>query len=143
MTPFVFKDKLYRVESIDKFTPVMNTGIKEKDTYAVIRDLENGNIISKLGQGCYFFDAFVDNDTAYVIGTENSKETYWLGGDTLIIFESADLINWKSRILIQKEGWLFFNHGLTKNENESTKWITTSTSSQACSANPAHPLSRA
>lgn len=40
-----------------------------------------------------------------------------LCGDTIILYESTDLINWASRNLISRDGWQFFNSALTKGED--------------------------
>ena len=112
MTPFVFNGKLYRVESVDEYHCAKPEAIKS--SYAVIRDVKTGKIVSKLGKGNYFFDAFVDNKKVYVFGTLNNSIYGWYGGDTVNVFESEDLIVWKERPLFQKKDWLFFNHSITK-----------------------------
>ncbi len=57
----------------------------------------------------------MENGTAYVLGTKS--ENGMLCGDTIVIYESKDLINWSSRPLISRDGWQFFNSSLTKGEN--------------------------
>ena len=116
MTPFVFNGKLYRLESVDKYHCAKPNETRHL-SHAIIREVESGKVISKLGVGHYFFDAFVDNGKVYVLATLNNSKYGWFGGDTVVIFESADLINWEDRVLIHKKGWLFFNHSVTKDEN--------------------------
>ncbi len=50
-----------------------------------------------------------------VLGTKS--KIGMLCGDTIILYESKDLIKWSSRTLISRNGWQFFNSALTKGEN--------------------------
>ena len=115
-TPFLFGGKLYRVESKDDkhCTSPLET---RKHSYARILDVESGEIISKFGFGHYFFDAYVEGDKVYVFGTLNNAFDGWMGGDTVTVFESTDLVNWTEREFFKKEGWIFYNHSVTKDED--------------------------
>lgn len=115
MTPFVFRGKLYRLESVDPFHCTRPQESRHL-SHAIIRDVESGNIISKLGIGDYFFDAFVDGEKVYVFGTLNNSIYGWFGGDTINVYESTDLLHWEKRVLFQKKDWLFFNHSITKDD---------------------------
>jgi len=84
-------------------------------TSAVIRDRETGEIVSRFGEGCYYFSFYQENDTAYVLGTKSDNGM--LCGSSIMLYESKDLINWSSRPLISCDGWQFFNSSLTKGEN--------------------------
>jgi len=108
MTPFVYNGKLMRMELKDRsFGTDSNV-----PTVAIIRDCESGEVISEFGAGCYYFSAYTENDKIYVLGTLSKKPE--LSGDTIMIFESSDLINWKSRVLLTNPGWKYFNTALTK-----------------------------
>ena len=117
MTPFVFKNRLYRLESVDQHH-CAKPELTRNESHAIIRDIETGKIISKFAEGHYFFDAFVDGEKVYVFGTLNNSIYGWFGGDTVNIFESTDLIHWDKRMFLYKKDWLFFNHSIVKNENE-------------------------
>ncbi len=108
MTPFVFKGSLMRLELKDasKGTDVSNVSI------AVIRDCKSGRIISEFGAGCYYFSAYTENDKLYVLCVDSVYPQ--LSGDTIRIFESDDLVNWTSRVLLHNPGWRYYNTALTK-----------------------------
>ncbi len=108
MTPFVHDRKLYRLELEDRSFATDSS----VPTSAVIRDCESGKIISRFGEGCYYFSAYTENDTVYVLGVKSKRPEFC--GDTVMIFESRDLINWAERELISNKGWKFFNTALTK-----------------------------
>jgi len=116
MTPFVFQGTLYRLESVDTYHCARPAETRHL-SHAIIRNTETGEIISRFAYGYYFFDAFVDHETVYVLGTLNNSIYGWFGGDTVSIFESTDLLHWDKRILFQKKDWLFFNHSIAKDEN--------------------------
>ncbi|MBQ6421520.1 MAG: hypothetical protein IJK02_10640 [Clostridia bacterium] len=103
-TPFVFGGRLYRLELED---PTRGTD-PAFPACALIRDRETGEVLSRFGQGCYYYSLYQENGTVFVIGTLRAA------GDTLILFESRDLVNWQSRELLKAPGWRFFNTSLTK-----------------------------
>ena len=117
MTPFVFGGKLMRLESYAPAHCAEPTKENLAASCAMIRDVESGKIISKFGHGCYFFDAFVDGNKVMVLGTLSNSKYGWYGGDTVMMFESTDLLNWSQRVFFHKKGWLMFNHGLTKTDD--------------------------
>lgn len=104
MTPFVWKGRLMRMELFD---PSMGTNCN-LTVGALIRDVETGEVISTVGAGGYFFSAYVEDETVYVLGRQRNK------GDTIWIHKSTDLKNWESRILFTREGWCYYNTALTK-----------------------------
>ena len=112
MTPFVFHEKLMRLELID-----VTRGLNpfDENIYACIRDVASGKIISRFGHGCYYFSGYSENDVFYVLGTKCRLPDFC--GDTIIVFESKDLLHWTSRELIRKEGWNFFNTSLCKGKD--------------------------
>lgn len=112
MTPFVFNSRLMRLELVDD-TRGLNP--YDENISAVIRDVETGKIISSFGHGCYYFSGYTEDNTVYVLGTKSILPEY--SGDTIILFESSDLINWKSRELIKNPGWKYYNTSLCKGDN--------------------------
>lgn len=107
-SPFVFNDRLYRLELFD---PSHGTD-SSIPTLALIRDRETGEILSRFGQGCYYYSLYQEDDTVYVIGTKSNYPK--LCGDTLILYESRDLHHWSERELVSNPGWQLFNTSMTK-----------------------------
>lgn len=112
MTPFVFKDKLMRLELVDSTKGTDATHISK----AVIRDCESGSILSEFGYGSYYFSAYTENDRVYVLCVDSIAPG--LSGDTVRVFESTDLINWSDRVLLTNKGWRFFNTSLTHGDGK-------------------------
>ena len=104
MTPFVWKGRLMRMELWDDSKGTDNSA----PSFASIRDVQTGKIISNVGHGGYFFSAYVEDDTVYVLCVGRKQK------DTIYIHKSTDLIQWESRILLQRPGWNYFNTALTK-----------------------------
>ena len=110
-TPFVWNNRLMRLELDD----ATNAVYPDYKTSAVIRDRETGEIISRFGEGCYYFSFYQENGTAYVLGTKS--ENGMLCRDTILIYESKDLKNWACRPLVTRDGWLlvmFNNSGIER-----------------------------
>ena len=113
MTPFVFNGKLMRMELLDNSRGL---GDDLDNIYAIIRDVQSGEIISRFAHGCYYPAAYIEGDTVYVTAVKSHDATH-LYGDTVMIFESRDLINWQSRVLFKLDGWRLFNTGLAKGDD--------------------------
>lgn len=109
MTPFVWKERLYRLELVDP-----SKGWRADEAKAAIRDVETGEFISVLADDSYFHSACVDGDTVYVTGVDKVRR------DTIRLYESRDLINWESRDLLTNPGWIYFNSQLVHAEGEWT-----------------------
>lgn len=107
-SPFVWNGKAMRLELED----ASKRTSPNAHTHAIIRERESGKVISRFGEGCYYYSLYVENETAYVLGTKSEYPK--LSGSEIIIFESRDLINWESRTLISNPGWSYFNTSLTK-----------------------------
>lgn len=116
MSPFVFKGRLYRVESKNQ-KGCTDPKEERKHSFARIRDVEKDIILSEFAKGRYFFSAFSDGDRVFVLGTLNNSHDGRMGGDTVKVFESTDLVNWSERVLFKKEGWIFYNHAVVKTED--------------------------
>lgn len=106
---FVFHDRVYRLELQDASHGIDSSSCT---ILALIRDRETGEIISRFGRGCYYYSLYQENDTVYVIGTKYTPPHF--SGDTLMIYESRDLITWNCRELLTQPGWKLFNTSLTK-----------------------------
>jgi alpha-L-fucosidase len=99
-TPFVFKDKLYRLEWF------------RNGSVLRIMDHDSGAELSRFGPKHRFPCAFVEGDTVYVFGT---KETHGWTGDTLTLFRSKDLKNWDEQLIFKHpQGKTFCNTSVCK-----------------------------
>lgn len=107
-TPFVFSGRLYRLELCDP-THGLDSSVP---IFALIRDRETGEILSRFGEGCYYYSLYTENGIVYVIGTVRMPGKFC--GDTFRLFESRDLINWSARELLSYPGWEYYNTSLTK-----------------------------
>ena len=112
MTPFVHKGRLMRMELHD---PTGGTDFGYESP-ALIRDVETGKVISYVGENCYYYSAYVEGDTVYVLGTERleTKPGEWSTTDTIYAYVSSDLVNWEKRVLLKRPGWGLLNTALTK-----------------------------
>ena len=104
MTPFVWKNKLYRMELVDPGKGTDSTIHRD----CGIRDCETGKFLSHLAWDSYFHSAYVEEDTAFVLGVDMKNR------DTIRIYESKDLVHWENRVLLQNPGWVYYNTALTK-----------------------------
>ncbi|MGQ7869221.1 hypothetical protein [Sunxiuqinia sp. sy24] len=89
-TPFVYKDKVYRLEWVRTKNRNNTKGI----SYLHIVDHVTGEEISAFGDYHRFPCAFVENNTVYVVGT---NENLGWHGTVLNMFVSSDLKNWEQR----------------------------------------------
>ena len=108
MMPFVWEGKLMRFEHVPdgKFK---NLPFKaECDAIEIVRDVESGKIISVALEDVLFASGYVEGDKAYVLGVSSKDRT------EILIAESCDLVNWKTRTLLKNPDCCFFNTSLTK-----------------------------
>lgn len=107
-SPFLFGGRMMRLELAD---PTHGTD-PSAPTQAIIRDRETGEIVSAFGECCYYYSLYQESGTVYVLGTRSIAPG--LSGDTILLFESTDLRQWKCRELFSRPGWRYFNSSLTK-----------------------------
>ena len=62
-SPFVFRDRLYRLELWDETRGVDPTA----PVCALIRDRETGEVLSRLAQDCYYHSLYQEDGTVYVL----------------------------------------------------------------------------
>ena len=53
----------------------------------------------------------------YVLGTRSRDPELGGCGDTVMIFQSRDLVQWEERELLSRKGWNYYNTSLAKGEN--------------------------
>lgn len=106
-TPVVFKGKLYRFEYVRIKYKANKTG----DSYFRFIDHETGAATPAFAKGYHLGSAFVNNDSVYVTAVD-----IW-NGETIQLFVSADLHQWKSRVILHLPGYGLFNTSLCKADN--------------------------
>ena len=114
----MFNGKLYRLELVDPGRGRPETIFANESIHFIIRDTESGEIVSRFGYGHYYCAAYVEDETVYVTSTLIKPEEGWYGSDTVVMFESSNLTDWKERVLFRRNGWRYFNTSLVKNEKE-------------------------
>ncbi len=105
MTPFVWNGKLMRLELFD---PSHGLDFENPAICTQIIDVDSGEVISRFGYGSYYHAGCFEDGKAYVTAVRLSDR------DTIVMYESRDLINWTERTLFRREGFRYFNTALTK-----------------------------
>lgn len=108
---FIWKGRVYRLETTDP----TNGLDRSSPIIASIRDRETGEIISRFGHGCYYYNLYQENDTVYVIAVKSVPPFF--GGDTLMLYESNNLVCWTCRELVYLPDFWIHNTSLTKGPN--------------------------
>jgi len=110
VSPFVFKGRLYRMELEDEG--------RDFDTNAriaaIIRDYETGKIVGRTGEKCYYHSIFVDGEKVYLTGVKRNVAKKAHCGDTILIYETTDLVHWTERELLRNPGWRYYNTTIAK-----------------------------
>lgn len=107
-SPFVWKGRKMRLE-LEDATRGLDPNFP---TCALIRDRETGEVLSRFAYGCYYHSFYMEDDTAFVLGTQSTPDSH--DGDTVLLFESRDLVHWTQRLLLTHPGWKYCNTSLTK-----------------------------
>ena len=108
-SPFFRGGRAYRLELCD---PSRGTDAKAV-TRALIRDRETGEILSRFGEGCYYYSLFAEPDgDVLVLGTVSLPGK--LCGETVRLFRSSDLVHWTARDLFTRPGWQYYNTSLAR-----------------------------
>ena len=109
-SPFLWQGRMMRLELSDP-SRGLDPGVP---ITALIRDRETGEVLSRFGEGCYYYSLYKDpaEDTVRVLGTKRGDVGFC--GDTIMLFESRDLIHWDCRELLSRPGWKYYNTSLTR-----------------------------
>ena len=104
-SPFVWNGKLMRLENED---PTREYAI-DAPIHTIVREWDTGKIISLFGEEIIFSSFYMEDGVAYVLGSSRKSH------DTILIYESRDLIHWSEpRVLLKRPGWAYCNTCLTK-----------------------------
>ncbi|MBQ8898964.1 MAG: hypothetical protein IJY86_10940 [Clostridia bacterium] len=107
-SPFLWKGRLMRLELSD---PSRGTDAQAV-TKAIIRERETGRIVSAFGEGCYYYSLYTEGEKVFVLGTKSLPGI--LAGESVVLYESEDLVSWSERELLSNPGWKYYNTALTK-----------------------------
>ncbi len=121
-TPFVFADRLYRLENVPASFPAYpaidpnhHAGGYHQDETRIL-DVETGTLISTPLRDHYFAMAFVWNDRVYVFaGDHQSSDGFWRITRVTMI-SSDDLVNWTEPVTVleAENGEHIFNFGVCR-----------------------------
>ena len=94
-SPFVWNGKLMRLENEDPSRCYSG----DATIRTIIRDCATKEVIARFGGECDFTSFYHENGIAYVLGSERANP------DTILIYESRDLIHWSEpRVLLKRPG---------------------------------------
>ena len=120
VTPFVFKDRLYRLDNWQKQweTPDSSDGVRFQEDEVRIRDLQTDRIVSIPLVGHGLGMAFVWKDRVYVFAGDWGRERKWQI-DKIEMTSSGDLVNWtKPVVVLQAEATeKFFNVSVCRGQD--------------------------
>ena len=112
-TPFVFKDRLYRLENFRKQheTPEKPVQYRFHEDGFRIRDVERDRVISIPLLNHYFGTAIVWNDRVHVFSGYLGEDEPWWHIREIVMISSTDLITWTApKVVIRSEdGERLFN----------------------------------
>ena len=111
--PFVFNERLYLLESNQRFweIPDAKPGDFFHEDEIRIRDLETGQIISVPLRNHAFGNVLTWNGTVYVFAGNYGKNKPWRQITEISMTSSSDLINWTMPVTVLRAGpdEFFFN----------------------------------
>ena len=106
-TPFVFRDRLYRVENWQKYFDVPGSAPGDYFMGDQVRiwDVANQQVVSVPFMGHSFGIAYGHNRRVYVFATRHEADRPWRHFRTVSMRSSDDLVNWTSPVtVIEAEG---------------------------------------
>jgi len=112
-TPFVLRDRLYRLENIPKAKefPLEIPQYRFHEDEIRIRDVEEDRIVSVVLRNHYFGSAFVWDGRVYVFAGDYGEDQPWWHIRRIVMTSSDDLVHWtEPRTVIESEnGERLFN----------------------------------
>lgn len=106
-TPFVFGDRLYRVENWQKFLDLPGSvpGERFMEDQVRIWDVESGKVVSVPLAAHSFGSAYVHNGRVYVFAARHEADRPWRHVRFISMTSSDDLVNWTPpATVIEAEG---------------------------------------
>lgn len=112
-TPFVFKNRLYRIENWQKFIelPGSDPGERFMEDQVRIWDVESKQVVSIPLTAHSFGIAYVHNGRAYVFAARHEADRPWRHFRFISMTSSDDLVNWTAPVTVieAEEGEGLFN----------------------------------
>jgi alpha-L-fucosidase len=105
-TPFVFKDRLYRLENWQKFMEIPRATCGERYMEDVVRiwDVEKDQMVSVPLVGHSFAASFVWDNIVYVFAAAHPANNQWRTVTEITLTTSDDLVNWTPpEVVLQAE----------------------------------------
>jgi len=136
-TPLVWHGRLYRLEQVDATRGAVPSAQVIDRVHFLIRDAATGAVVSRFGHRHYYCSAYVENETVYVTATRIVPDSVLYGSDTIVLFESTDLVHWSERILLQHKGWRYFNTSVV---HDGERYVMLMESDQPKEAAGEHPF---
>jgi len=117
-TPFVFSNRLYRLENWQKHweIPSRNLEAHYLEDEVRIRDIEEDEVVSIPLIGYTFSSAFVWENKVYIFAGNHHTALAWRKVTELVMTCSSDLVNWSEpkTVLRALPGEHFFNVGICR-----------------------------
>jgi alpha-L-fucosidase len=121
-TPFVFQERLYRLENWQKIWDYSDAlpGTHFHEDEVRIRDVERDELISVPLRNHAFGMAFVWQDTVYVFAGDYGTDKPWRQVTELTLTTSKDLVNWTEPqvVLRAKPGEHYFNFAVCRGREQ-------------------------
>lgn len=89
-TPFVFKNRLYRLEYFRDSR--QNAKNQTSETYLHVVDAVSGAEYKPFAVNHHFGSAYTENDTVYAVATQSGPDVW--GGNVLHVYKTTDLNSW-------------------------------------------------
>lgn len=105
VTPFVFNDRLYRLENVRGRYP---RRIQDKPYHRLV-DIATGEALPPFAEDSSIASAIVEDDTVYVYGNQDKNK--------IILYRSRDLKEWTAQEAFSRDGYKFYNTSVCKGDN--------------------------
>jgi alpha-L-fucosidase len=121
VTPFVFKDRLYRLENNQKFWDVegASPGARFHEDEVRIRDVQTDEVVSVALTNHAFATALVHDGQLYVFAGDFGLDQGWRQITQISMTRSADLKTWTEPVTVveAESGELIFNTAVCRGED--------------------------
>ena len=119
VTPFVFEDRLYRVENYPRyldFPEQKDPTFRFHEDEVRVRDVESNAVLSVPFRNHYFGEGFLHGGRLYVYAADNGTNLPWRHHRKINMAYSSDLVRWSEPVTcIEPEGnELLFNTALCR-----------------------------
>lgn len=106
-TPFVWKGRLYRME-----IKVLEEPVDGHRTCTLIIDVMARKECARVAYGQVYTSGYCEDDIIYIFCMKKRKNPG--EEDQLMMYKSADMVNWEEHPLFTRPGWRLFNTSVCK-----------------------------